>query len=274
MRSAIQVIWRITILGAISLTLWGCSTVTAVTHYFKSTDHFRSIDIDQRVLYEPGAERFAEIVAKGLPHAVETVQDDQFGHFTKRIKVYVCSTPENFENMTGRTVRAITYSESVFLSPQLMEHPETISPYLTHELSHLIMLQHMGLYKFMTTPPWFNEGLAVYVSGGAGAGDVTEKEAVNAILSGKVFEPNNAGGVLDFFFPKYGNHWNLKPHMFYRQASLFVSFMNEYNKNAFKNMLVAMQRGQRFGSVRHSQSFKRLILEGLYCSYCLHLIMC
>jgi type III restriction enzyme len=29
-----------------------------------------------------------------------------------------------------------------------------------------------------------------------------------------------------------------------------------------------------FGSVRHSQRFKRLILEGLYCSYCLHLIMC
>ena len=31
---------------------------------------------------------------------------------------------------------------------------------------------------------------------------------------------------------------------------------------------------QKIGSVRHSQSFKRLILEGLYCSYCLHLIMC
>ena len=31
---------------------------------------------------------------------------------------------------------------------------------------------------------------------------------------------------------------------------------------------------QYAGSVRHSQSFKRLILEGLYCSYCLHLIMC
>ncbi len=31
---------------------------------------------------------------------------------------------------------------------------------------------------------------------------------------------------------------------------------------------------QLAGSVRHSQSFKRLILEGLYCSYCLHLIMC
>jgi hypothetical protein len=132
------------------------------------------------------------------------------------------------------------------LSPKLMEHPETISPVLTHELSHLMLLQHMGLYKFMTTPPWFKEGLAVYVSKGGGAEGVTEKEAVKAILSGKGFQPNTAGGILDFFFPKYGNHWNLQEHMFYQQASLFVSFMKAYNKNAFAKLLVAMQSGQSF----------------------------
>jgi hypothetical protein len=246
MHPAIKAVCRIIILGATLVVLWGCSTATAVTHYFKSTDQFRPLDIEQRVLYEPGAEQFAKMIAEELPRAIETMQHEQFGQFTKKIKIYVCATSESFEKMTGRTVKAITYRESVFLSPQLMERPELVSPYLAHELSHLVMLQHRGLYKFMTTPPWFNEGLAVYVSKGGGAGDVTEKEAVNTMLAGKVFEPNNAGGVLDFLFPKYGNRWNLKPHMFYRQASLFVSFMKAYDINAFENLLVAMQRGQSF----------------------------
>lgn len=240
---------------ALSIILSGCSDATAITHYFKSTDQFHSLDNEKRVLYEPGAEQFARRVAQNVPQAVETVQHEQFGQFSKSVRIFVYATSESFENMTGKTVKAMTYRESIFLSPQLMEHPEEILPYLTHELSHLIMLQYMGLYKFMITPPWFNEGLAVYVSQGGGAGDVTDKEAVNAILSGKGFEPNNAGGLLDFFFPKYGNHWNLKPHMFYRQASLFVSFMKEYDKDAFKNMLTSMQGGERF-KISFQQTYK------------------
>ena len=108
------------------------------------------------------------------------------------------------------------------------------------------MLQYRGLYGFMTTPPWFNEGLAVYVSKGVGAGSFSEEEAVKAMLSGKAFEPDSAGGILDFLFPKYGSHWNLKPHMFYRQASLFVVFMKELDSTAFEKMLVAMQHDRSF----------------------------
>ncbi len=175
------------------------------------------------------------------------VERKQFGRFKKSIKIYVCATADSFENMTGRTAKGATVRESVFLSPRLMEHPETVASYLTHELSHLMLVQHMGLYRFMTTPPWFTEGLAVFVSEGGGAGDVAEPEAIKMIVSGKVFEPNDSGGILDFFFRKYGDHWNLNQHLFYRQASLFVSFMNEYNADAFENMLIAMQQGQRFG---------------------------
>ena len=88
--------------------------------------------------------------------------------------------------------------------------------------------------------------MAVYVSKGVGAGSVSEKEAVKAMLSGKVFEPDSADGILDFLFPKYGSHWNLKPHMFYRQASLFVAFMKEHDSTVFEKMLVAMQHDQSF----------------------------
>lgn len=220
--------------------------MTAITHYFKSTDHFRPVDIEQRVLYEPGAEQFAGIIAEALPYAIETVENEQSGQFTKSIKIYVCATPGGFENMTGRTVKAITYRNSVFLSPRLMEQPETISSYLTYELSHLMLLQHIGLYRFVIMPTWFSEGLAVYVSNGAGAGDVSETEAIEMILAGKHFEPYDNGGIIDFLFPKYGGHWDLEPHMFYRQGMLFVSFIRKYDEQAFKKLLQKLQNGQSF----------------------------
>lgn len=91
--------------------------------------------------------------------------------------------------------------------------------------------------------------MAVYVSKGAGAGSVSEEEAVKAMLPGKAFEPDSAGGILDFLFPKYGSHWNLKPHMFYRQASLFVAFMKEHDSTVFEKMLVAMRHDQGFREV-------------------------
>ncbi len=71
-------------------------------------------------------------------------------------------------------------------------------------------------------------------------GDVTKKKAMDTISSGKVFESHDAG----FFSPKYGDHCNLRPHMFYRQASLFVAFMNECDNKAFEKMLVALDEAR------------------------------
>ena len=225
---------------------WSCSAANGLAHYFKSTSHFRALPVDERVLFEEGGEDFAKTVAMLLPVAVKTVEQEQYGRFPKGIRVYVCATTESFEELTGRKARGLAYRGSVFLSPRLLDNPEEVPAYLTHELSHLFMLQYRGLYGFMTTPPWFNEGLAVYVSKGGGAGNVTEKEAVGSMLSGKVFQPDTAGSLLDFLFPKYGSHWGLKPHMFYRQSSLFVTFLKENNDGSFKELLVSLQGGEPF----------------------------
>ena len=237
---------RVIVFGFLLPVFLSCSAVNGLAHYFKSTGHFKAWPADERVLFEEGGEDFAETLAALIPAAIKTVEQVQYGTFQKGIRVYVCATPESFEDLTGRKVKALAYRESVFLSPRLLDNPEDVPAYLTHELSHLFMLQYRGLYGFMTTPPWFNEGLAVYVSKGAGAGSVSEEEAVKAMLSGKAFEPDNAGGILDFLFPKYGSHWNLKPHMFCRQASLFVAFMKEHDNTAFEKMLAAMQHDQSF----------------------------
>lgn len=106
--------------GAFLFAFIGCSTAKAITHYFKSTDHFHPVSTDQRILHEPGAEKFAELVSISLPDAIKIVEKGHYSQFTKDIKIYVCATPESFENMTGRTVKAITYRKSVFLSPRLI----------------------------------------------------------------------------------------------------------------------------------------------------------
>lgn len=227
--------------------LWSCSAANGLAHYCKPTDHFHTLSYDERVFYEDGAEEFAGIVAEALETAVESVERLQYGSFIKNIRLYVSASPESFEALTGRNAKGITYRGSVFLSPRLLEHPEEIDAYITHELSHLFLLQHRGLYKYMTMPQWFTEGLAVFVSEGGGAGTVREKEAAREILSGKAFEPDDAGGFFDFFFPKYGNHWGLEPHMFYKQSSMFVAFLKEHDENAFRSLLLSLQGGESFG---------------------------
>ena len=226
--------------------LVGCSIATGITNYCRSACRFQSYRAEQRVQYQAGAEAFARRVTEELTPAVRTVEDAQLGRFAQPIRVYVCATQESFGKMTGTAAKGVAYRGSIFLSPRLMVHPEEISSYLTHELSHLFIQQHVGWYKALTIPSWFKEGLAVFVSKGGGAGDVTEKEAVASILSGRALEPKDSSDMLAFLFPAYGSRGSLEVHMFNRQASLFISFLKEYDARAFENLLVRVQGGQGF----------------------------
>ena len=143
--------------------LSSCSAVNALAHYCQSTDHFHMLSSDKRVFYEDGAEAFAGAIAESLDAAVVDVERQQNGSFVKKIRLFVSASPESFEALTGRKAKGITCRGSVFLSPRLLEHPDEIDAYVTHELSHLFLLQHRGLYKYMTMPQWFTEGLAVFV---------------------------------------------------------------------------------------------------------------
>jgi uncharacterized protein YjaZ len=135
--------------------LSSCSAVNGHAHYCQSTDHFHTLWSDKRLFYEDGAE--------ALDAAVVEVERQQHGCLVKKIRLFVSASPKSFEALTGRKAKGITYRGSVFLSPRLLEHPDEIDAYVTHELSHLFLLQHRGLYKYMTMPQWFTEGVAVFV---------------------------------------------------------------------------------------------------------------
>lgn len=128
-----------------------------------------------------------------------------------------------------------------------MKNPEfnpTTKAILTHELSHLHLQQQLGVYHYNANiPAWFQEGLAVLVSNGGGAENVSEAETMKAILEGKHFTPEAEGS---FWLHKSERSYGLEAHMFYRQASLFVGYLKKFSEIHFGLFMLAIEDGGDF----------------------------
>ena len=229
-----------TMLCMISILLTGCSFSHHVMTLFRSTDHFIQSQDDARVLFEPGAENHAEKVSALLPLAIQQIEEKQYRPFPEPVRVYVCASRESFERYYGADVRA-GVSSKLLLSPRVFDQGDKIAQlYLTHELSHLHLLQLLGSYKMRKLPFWFKEGLATYASDGGGANKVSEKEALASFHKGKHFIPNKTGGI---FFQKTPSDFGLKPHMYYRQSMMFVSYLEKQNRENFREFLLSIEQG-------------------------------
>jgi len=226
----------------IALSLSGCTIINAVIAMNKSTDHFIPLEADSRVVYETGAESVAKTVAGKLAFALHTVEQQQFRKFTTPVVIHVCSSVESFTAycVQSRAVGCVL-NERLFLSPNVKHRVKAV---LTHELSHLHMEQQLGMLAwYSNVPVWFKEGLAVYVSGGGGAERVSADAAIKAINLGLSFTPDAHGSLISH---KSASSYGLKPHMFYRQASLFVEYLHKKDITGFKELLLALADGDAF----------------------------
>ncbi len=219
----------------------------------KSTSDFHPLTAESRVLAEPGAEDLAKSVAEYLPEAIAAVEKAQYRPFAKPVAVYVCKSEDSFASHTGlpKEVRG-ALTTKVFLSGKLMrpKFRETTRAILTHELSHLHLQQRLGIYGYNAKlPAWFQEGLAVLVSGGGGAETVSDDDAARAILKGVRFTPETKGS---FFFHKSANSYGLEPHLFYRQASLFVGYLRGLSDVRFGLFILAVEDGKDFAKAFRS----------------------
>ena len=224
------------------LLVTGCSFFRHSTAALKSTDHFIPNENDSRVLFEPGAEDYANKIVSFLPSAIKQVEEKQYSHFTEPIKVFVCASRKSFKKYFGADVRAGVLTK-LFLSPRVFEYGDEIGKmYLTHELSHLHLQQKLDLRKMSKLPMWFKEGLAAYVSNGGGAHLRSERQAIMSIRAGQPFVPNKADG---FIFKKTPSDFGLKPHMFYRQSMMFISHLAAIDKVGFRRFLLSVESGNR-----------------------------
>ena len=117
-----------------------------------------------------------------------------------------------------------------------------------HELSHIHLRQYLGNWRYATdVPQWFHEGLATFVSGGAGAGRVSEEEAKKSIRSGSHLLPHNSGR----YFKRKETVGDLRylTFAFYRQSMMFVTFLEKTDPIGFQNVIEAILAGSKFETV-------------------------
>lgn len=225
--------------------LSGCSAARSAVAMMRSTDQFLPYAGDSRVRYEPGAQAQAQLVAENLNAALATVETAQYRRFREPVVVYVCASVGSFGRYCANPgAGGCVLNHRLFISPKPENTPERLPGVLTHELSHLHLSQSLGTPRAAANlPPWFMEGLATWVAGGAGAENVSEEQARLAIRDGRRFEPIGHGGVL---FRQTPSSVGLTPHMYYRQGSLFVAWLHARDPAAFRRLLLALQDDQDF----------------------------
>ncbi|HEY3309221.1 MAG TPA: hypothetical protein VGJ93_12265 [Desulfuromonadaceae bacterium] len=236
---------KLAVLFILAANITGCSLLRSSISTLKSTDHFVPMTTDRRVLSEPGADDVAVVVAADLADAIATVEKEQYRAFAKPVQVYVTRDEESFAAFTGVSKQALgTVIIKVFLSGKLRKEPDRIRRILVHELSHLHLGQQLGIYGYNANlPSWFQEGLAVTVSGGGGAEKMSEAGAARAILAGTGLKPEASGS---FFFKKFANSYGVEPPLFYRQSGMFVAWLRNYDLERFRLFLLAIEDGKEF----------------------------
>jgi len=217
----------------------------------KSKKHFKTSDIDKRVRYEPGAEEFADKIARYLPEAVRTVENGHFLPFKKPFKVYVCATQKSLNEFLadppGAAPRGAAALGNVYIGPRAFSFfgYDTHKESLMHELSHLHLSQRSGYFGFgvrIKIPVWFIEGLANCIAGSGGEG-IEDKEAIDAILAGKHFVVDEKGSFLRPFHKAFPG---LSGPMFHKQDKMFVKYIIDSNPRKYKQFLLEIQNGASF----------------------------
>lgn len=213
---------------------------------------------DARIHFEPAAEICADSVAAALPGAMRVVEAAQGRPFAQPPLIGVYASFDSYAEANGLgdpMIAAVTFLGRVLLSPTLCaaERPRMI-PVLVHELSHLHLFGWRGLTA-SRPPSWFVEGLAVMVSGGAGAEDMSEEEARARLREGHALVMLERGVWSDFSsiafskahsgaFAKYDRAY--RQRLGFRQAAMFVAWLESRDGAAFRELLLRLEDREDF----------------------------
>jgi hypothetical protein len=209
---------------------------------------------DGRVLYETGAEDLASTAANHIDALLNLVAMKQQADFKDRtrIRIYIFNDARHrmfFGNtwlLRARDPRGNANGDEIYISPRVREDRSLVR-ILTHELSHVHLHQHLGMARVSRDlPSWFLEGLAVYVSEGGGAERASRESAIAALRNGRRFEPAITGGL---FTRKTASSYSMPDALFYRQAGIFVEYLDQRYPRQFKRALTELIRGAYFRDI-------------------------
>jgi hypothetical protein len=243
----------------VMLAVASASTVPQVRHiasgWWNSPEALAGLPGHPQVRYEERAIDRARIVADLLPAAAARVESIQGRRFAHPVTIGVYRTAEAYAaaNGTGNTgAVGVNFLGNVILSPPLFTSKRgRLAPILTHELSHTHLRSWMSELTFIALPNWFKEGLAVMVSEGGGAEEVSVAEARDAIRWGDQIAVTRAGSLFDWVGVRMEQapqvpDTSRRIQMAYRQAGMFVAFLRDTNPAAFDAMMQAILDGRPF----------------------------
>jgi hypothetical protein len=207
----------------------------------RSTSHFVPVAGEERVRSEPGAQELGEHLAEVLPEALAGFARRSRLAPPQSVTVFACATIESFAAYTGsRRAGATATRRGIFVSPKPENTPSRLPGLLIHELSHLVQIQALGAISFVRRVPiWFTEGLAVYWSDGVGAESCSEERARELLRTGVIFELRSSGSLVERDGTKGSQ---LSQHEFYREAGMFVAFLDQRHEGALLVLLRGLEK--------------------------------
>jgi len=237
----------------LALSQTSCGPLSAA---FNDPHGLPALGGDGRVRYQPGAEDFAREIERLLPDAMARVEATHGRPFGRPFIVAAFLDDEAYAGANGRgnaIPNGVTFLDRVTLSPRLWrEDRKRLAAYLTHELSHEHLQSLLSAVEYIRIPVWFTEGIAVMASNGGGAQLVPAENARRAICAGRVIETPDQPllfGNVSLKAPEpnaEGEDILIRMHMAYRQAGLFVAFLNDIDPTAFETLLDRLYAGGPF----------------------------
>jgi len=211
---------------------------------FISPKNLKPLQNNSNIFYEQNSKQKALYISTLLDEQIKLIEKKQYLPFKKSPKIYVFTKQSSFEKYAlNKKAGAETQGDKkILISPKKQNTTKRLKGLITHELSHFHIYSYTGLYRGYFLPKWFIEGLAVFVSGGVGAENVSKQKAIKAIKQNHIITLNNSI-----------NNKNIKPHMFYRQSEMFVKYLYNIDKEKFKKFIILILEKNDFNN-----SFKKI----------------
>jgi len=121
--------------------------------------------------------------------------------FGSKPEVFFCKDDAEFRRLSGGKARFNAINGRLFVSQRAQEDARhgriDLRTYLTHEMAHCLLQQHMSLLRSAKMPRWLMEGVAMDCAGQVGVGVYPAKsEVYQAVAQGIFCEPADFGTVL------------------------------------------------------------------------------
>jgi hypothetical protein len=182
--------------------------------------------------------------------------------FKWKPEIFLCRDDRQYRRLTGGKARFNAINGRLFVSQRAQEDARQgtidLRTYLTHEMSHCLLQQHMPLLRSLKMPRWLLEGTAMDCAGQVGVGIYPSKSTVyDAVARGLFCEPADFGTYLD---AEKGTAISLpvenKTAFFYSQFGCIVEFLrSSYGAQRYQAFLKDVVAGHGLNVER---SFERV----------------